>query len=274
MQGFLLMNNKLVSILLTTFNAERFIKKTIESCLNQTYEDIEILILDNASQDSTLTIIERFSDLKIKLFKKNKNIGPYEGLNLLLEKSRGKYIAIQDHDDIWFPEKIEKQVSFLENNPEFIACGTDVYYFFEKKSVMILKNFPAISSYVTHTSLIFRNKGFRYKTSSAFPEEHFEKNILSKSGKIGCVQEGLCIHRIRSDEKNLSILRSINLKAIKEVLTMGNFTRKAWSYALYLAIKPWLSKNCLWFIRRNFTMKKLEWMDLVKFNKKYPKINL
>src|SRR3990167_596097 len=122
-----IIKNSLVSVLICTYNAEKFIKSTLESVLNQSYKNIEVLILDNGSTDKTVPIIRTLAlhnaqpltyevrkGPSIRLIESKKNLGPYKGLNVLLELAKGKYIAINDHDDIWHPEKIKKQVSFLE----------------------------------------------------------------------------------------------------------------------------------------------------------------
>lgn len=253
---------KKTSILVVAYNAEKYIKNTLLSCINQTYKNVEILILDNASSDGTVAIIESFKDERIKLFKNSTNIGPYAGLNFLLKKAEGEYIAIQDHDDIWFPKKTEKQVNFLEKNQDFIACGTNTFYYYESEKFLILNKKPELAKFVYHTSLLFRNKGFRYVTNYNFPEEHFEENILSKEGKIGCIQEGLTVHRIRSDGKNLSELRfKKSVSVIIEVLKRNCFSIESVKYAIYILSINILPKRLIWFIRKKFTHK-----DKIKLN--------
>src|SRR5680860_1452252 len=100
-----------VSVLICTYNAQKYIETTLQSILDQSYTTLEILILDNNSTDHTLDILQKFTDKRIQIFPSKKNLGPFGGLNFLLEKSIGEYVAIQDHDDIWHPEKIEKQIN-------------------------------------------------------------------------------------------------------------------------------------------------------------------
>lgn len=266
---------KLVSILIATYNAEKFIKKTVQSCINQTYPNIEILIRDDSSSDNTVAIIESIGNEKVKLFKGEKNIGPYNGLNFLLEKAKGEYIAIQDHDDIWFPEKIKKQVEFLERNKNFVACGTNVYYFFEEKDLIVLKKFKDIESYVNHTSLMFRNDGFRYKGNSHFPDHHFEISILGAKGKIGCLQEGLTIHRIRSDGKNLSKNSKLSIMGNVYFLKENKLAPKSLMLAFYLTIRRIIPASMIWTIRRHLTMRiNYKWIRKEQFLKDFPMINL
>lgn len=114
--------SELVSIITPTYNAEKFIKKTLKSVQNQTYQNWEMILIDDASTDETVKIISDFAkkDSRIKLFKLEKNSGNGFARNVALEKIVGKYIAYLDADDLWFPMKLEKQIQFLkENNLHF-----------------------------------------------------------------------------------------------------------------------------------------------------------
>lgn len=108
--------NDLVSILIPTYNTEKFIRATLQSVQNQSYSNWEIILVDDASTDQTVSIIEEFAqnDNRIKLFKLEKNSGNGFARNIALEKASGKYIAYLDADDLWFPEKLEKQIRFLK----------------------------------------------------------------------------------------------------------------------------------------------------------------
>jgi len=114
--------SELVSIITPTYNAEKFIAETLKSVQNQTYQNWEMILVDDASTDETVKIISDFveKDSRIKLFKLEKNSGNGFARNIALEKAVGKYIAYLDADDLWFPNKLEKQIQFLkENNLHF-----------------------------------------------------------------------------------------------------------------------------------------------------------
>ena len=118
-----------ISILICSYNSWNYIISTIQSVLVQTYTHFELLILDNNSKDYTIQNIESFHDDRIKLFESKINYWPYWWLNYLLEKSTWDYIAILDHDDLWAKNKLEKQVEFLDNNLDFVWCGTQTVYY-------------------------------------------------------------------------------------------------------------------------------------------------
>ena len=107
--------SELVSIITPCYNAARFIGETIESVLCQSYPHWEMIIVDDCSTDSTVSIVEQYikRDSRIKLFKLNQNSGPAAARNKAIELSKGRFIAFLDSDDIWLPEKLNKQVRFM-----------------------------------------------------------------------------------------------------------------------------------------------------------------
>ncbi|MBQ7931688.1 MAG: glycosyltransferase family 2 protein [Clostridia bacterium] len=111
------MNNTLVSIIMPSYNTGRFIRETVESVLAQTYTDWELLIVDDCSTDNTDEVIrEYFSDPRIRYIKNEENSGAAVSRNRALREARGKWIAFLDSDDLWEPEKLEKQIRFMQEN--------------------------------------------------------------------------------------------------------------------------------------------------------------
>jgi teichuronic acid biosynthesis glycosyltransferase TuaG len=108
----------LVSIITPSYNSDKFISKTIESVLSQTYGNWEMLIVDDCSQDNSLNIISKYiiKDPRIKLIPLNKNVGPAEARNRALRIASGRFIAFLDSDDIWFPTKLEYQIQYMIKN--------------------------------------------------------------------------------------------------------------------------------------------------------------
>lgn len=266
---------KPVSILMVAYNSEAFVGKTIKSCLEQSYQNIELLIFDNKSHDNTAAVITSFNDQRIRLYRSDQTFSPYEGLNYLIERAAGDYIAIQDHDDIWFREKIEKQVSFLNENRDFIACGTNTYFFYEKKDTLILIDNPFIADIVNHTSLVFRKRDFRYHTDYVLADEHFMRRVLQRFGGLACLREPLCVHRIRADAKNLSSYRfSLSAKNIKDFFSINGLSIQSAIYFFYLLTRDIFPESLVWRIRKHFTLKNREWISLSTFKNRYPYVLL
>ena len=116
---------ELVTIITAMYNSEKYIKNTIKSVLNQVYQNWEWIIIDDASIDNSLKIVQNFAeeDNRIKIIKKDNTTGQASSRNLGLKKSRGKLIAFLDSDDIWDKYFLKKQVEFLKTNNAKIVCS-------------------------------------------------------------------------------------------------------------------------------------------------------
>ena len=106
----------LVSIIMPSYNTALYIKKSIESVLAQTYTNWELIIVDDCSTDNTDEVLSEIHDDRIKYFKNEKNSGAAVSRNKALREARGQWIAFLDSDDLWMPEKLEKQIQFMEKN--------------------------------------------------------------------------------------------------------------------------------------------------------------
>jgi len=120
------MSEALISVCIPVYNGEEFIKDAIDSVLNQTHTNFEIIIVDNQSTDATLQFVKQYSDSRIRVFQNNSNIGLIPNWNKALEYTKGKYIKILPADDILLPDCLRLQAMVLENdNAKKIAlvCG-------------------------------------------------------------------------------------------------------------------------------------------------------
>lgn len=110
----------LVSIIMPTYNAEKTVVESINSIRAQTYQNWELLVTDDCSTDDTMNILRSFSeiDTRIKIYSNPKNLGAAAARNNSISHSNGEFIAFLDSDDIWLPEKLEKQISWMIKNPQ------------------------------------------------------------------------------------------------------------------------------------------------------------
>jgi len=113
-----------VSIILSSYNHGKYIADAIQSILNQTFNDFELIIIDDASKDDTFKILQTFNDPRMKIQYNKVNLGVNVNRNRYIEQAKGEYIAIMNADDEWLPTKLEKQVKFLDENPEIGAVFT------------------------------------------------------------------------------------------------------------------------------------------------------
>ena len=112
-----------ISVIMPVYNCFDYIQEAINSILNQTFSDFELIIIDDYSSDGTVDLIKKFNDPRIKLTVKSVNSGISNSLNYGLKIAKGKYIARMDGDDISFPDRFERQVKFMDLNPKVILCG-------------------------------------------------------------------------------------------------------------------------------------------------------
>lgn len=146
------------------FNAERYIRFAINSILNQTYKNFEFIIIDDGSHDSTVGIIESFEDDRILFLKREKNHGITSALNFGLRKAKGDFIARMDADDFSYPNRLEVQVNFLINHPEYILCGSQYKFMGTEitsdliQSWCLLKFMLFRCNQILHPSVMFRRK--------------------------------------------------------------------------------------------------------------------
>lgn len=115
----------LVSIITPVYNSQDYLEETILSVLNQTYSNWELLLIDDCSIDNSYEIIKKYleKDERIKYLKNDKNSGPAITRNKGIEKAKGEYIAFLDSDDLWYENKLERQISFMQTNNIVISHG-------------------------------------------------------------------------------------------------------------------------------------------------------
>lgn len=164
--------NEKISVLLAVKDGEKFIAETIQSVLDQTYEDFELIVAVNCSNDNTLNILSSFNDERIKILKSNICQLNYN-LNYALSKATGEYIARIDADDIALPDRFEKQIQVL-NETNCHVVGTNIKYIDENNNIIGEKKYPEYD-------LEIRRK-IIYKTVIAHPTVMMKKETLLKVG--------------------------------------------------------------------------------------------
>ena len=157
---------KLVSVIIPTYNREDLIKDAISTVLAQTYKNFEIIVVDDGSEDGTAEVVRGFGDERIKyIFQENSGVSAAR--NNGIKNASGEYVAFLDSDDLWHPEKLEKQLSVLENNPEAGVVTTSSKYTTKK-----------IRKYCTKSNILLTpNKVF-----CGTPTLLIRKNVLEKTG--------------------------------------------------------------------------------------------
>lgn len=132
--------NNLVSIITPSYNSEQFIRKTINSVLNQTYQNWEMIIVDDVSPDNSNTIIKEYikKDSRIKLIELEQNSGPAIARNHAIDEAKGRYIAFLDSDDLWISNKLSRQITFMQERN--VALSYTSYNHIEEESERIINH--------------------------------------------------------------------------------------------------------------------------------------
>lgn len=114
----------LVSVIMPAYNAQAFIRESIESVLSQTYPHWELLVIDDCSQDATPRIVSEYvnPDSRVKLLRQSENQGPAAARNVGIAEAAGEYVALLDSDDVWLPDKLARQVNFMQAIKADISC--------------------------------------------------------------------------------------------------------------------------------------------------------
>ena len=141
-----------VTILMPTYNGAALLRETIDSVLQQTFKDFELLIINDCSPDNTDEIINSYNDPRIRYIKNEKNLGISGSSNYGISIAQGKYIARQDHDDISHPDRLQKQVDYMEAHPETGICGTGYHIFGRRSRIVIHPQFDGLIK----SSLLFK----------------------------------------------------------------------------------------------------------------------
>lgn len=197
----------LVSIIMPSWNTGRFISESIQSVLNQTYTNWELIIVDDCSTDNTDEIIASFHDDRIRYFKNEHNSGAALTRNKAIREARGEWIAFLDSDDLWKPEKLERQLKFMNENDYLFS-----YHEYEK----IDEESNPLNVYVSGPAVVTKHKMYNYGypgcltfmySAKAFGEiqiKDIKKNndyaiLLKLCKKANCylLKENLAKYRIR-----------------------------------------------------------------------------
>ncbi|MFP4526914.1 MAG: glycosyltransferase family 2 protein [Candidatus Kapaibacterium sp.] len=150
------MSNPKITILMSVYNSEQFLRRAMESALAQTFRDFEFLIVNDGTTDSSIDIVREFDDKRIRIIKNERNLGLTASLNRGINESKGEFIARFDTDDMMTPRRIEVQYNYMRENPECGVCASLADIIDENDQVVRRTNFPARQKAIMW-SLLFVN---------------------------------------------------------------------------------------------------------------------
>lgn len=199
-----------VSVVMSVFNGEKYLREAIDSMLGQTLCDFEFIIIDDGSTDKGLEIIKTYGDPRI-IVVEQENTGLAKALNNGIKLARGKYIARMDADDISLPERLEKQYSFLTSHPECVCLGSNADVMNLEGNYLFTSNVPTewatikpLLPYISpffHSSTMFRKDVFSLCGGyNEFIRHHFEDLILwnqmARRGTLRNISDALIKYRL------------------------------------------------------------------------------
>ena len=210
----------LVSIIMSVFNSERYLSDAIQSILNQTYTNYDFIIADDGSTDRSLSIILDYAnkDSRIIVIENDQNVGLSTSLNKCLCIASGKYIARMDADDISLPDRIKKQVNFLELNSDIGLLGTCGFYIDENKKIIGEINVPLSNAAIgwratftnpfVHPSIMLRKTSLInfpniYNGEYLLAEDYYLWVNLLKTTKGSNLSEKLYLYRIHNQSVSI-----------------------------------------------------------------------
>jgi len=232
------MKSPKISVIMSVYNGEKYLREAINSILNQTFKNFEFIIVNDGSTDSSLDIIKSYNDARIVVIDQ-KNTGQGIGRNIAIKHSNGEYIAILDADDISMPDRLQLQYDFLEKHPECVAIGSnaeiidkDGNYVYTSNQALsweeIKNNLPSMPFF--HSSTMYRKAAF--EKVGGYPEIYRIEDIvyfnkLAKIGELCNLPDVLIKYRLcptavtaKSSKKDYKIIENIIiLDAVNDKIT-------------------------------------------------------
>jgi len=250
------MKDRLVSVIIPLYNREDYIGEAIDSLLSQTYENTEIIVVDDCSTDDGLSVVEGYGDTRIKLIKNEKNMGISYTRTRGLKEAKGEYIALLDSDDIAMPNRIEKQAVYLERNSKVGVVGSNRIEFCNGKDIGISKHWLEAEELkvallldmpMSNPSLMMRRgvvEEFSYDSDYIVAEDYEFLYRVSKKWDLANLEEPLIKYRIHSGQitKNYDenlYLRNIKTRVFNELeISRGDTDRDIYYRGINLEVGP------------------------------------
>lgn len=224
----------LVSVVMAVYNGQEYLREAIDSVLLQTYTDIELIIVNDASTDRTKEILEQIIDERVKMIHLEKNEGAASALNLGIGHAKGKWIAIHDADDISYPKRIEKQVGYLNKHPDTVAVSSFIKCIHGRNNLIPQQYLSGLEKLInrvqtseeiksdlyttcplTHGTIMFSKKAFvdlgKYDSILRISYDYDLWTRLIPLGKIEKLPEKLYKYRVHNDSlTNNNLVQNIN----------------------------------------------------------------
>lgn len=228
----------LVSVVMAAYNSERFIGEAIESILDQSYDNFELIIVNDCSKDNTWNIIKSYSktDRRIKIFQNKKNLGGCKTLNKGMLLGKGKYLAVMDNDDISYSRRLEKQVNLLEKNPKIGIVGGGIEIIDENGTIQSKRKYHLKDSEIrkhlfhfspfAHPLIMVRRSVLEqvgYHDCEYAPADDYELYFrIGKVSKFANIKDVIFKYRVVSGSMTQRMTKKMILTTVKTRLKYQN----------------------------------------------------
>ena len=261
-----------ITVLMAVYNGEKYLRPAIDSILSQTFQNFEFLIINDGSIDETVAIIESYCDSRIRLVHNTHNLGLVKSLNKGISLAKGEYIARMDADEVCLPERFEKQLKFLQENPTVGVCGTHARTIGDIKTEF---KYPIEHDHIranllflcciVHASVMMRkivllDNKLQYDEQFRHAEDYEFWVRLSKITRLANIPEYLLLHRMHKEsigsmnptyqERIADKIRLIQLEALgidlsdEELKIHRRLGTHRYKY------RHWFVKDvCSWFVK-------------------------
>ena len=254
------MANPKISVIMSVYNGEKYLREAIESIFNQTFTDFEFIIVNDGSADGSLDIIRSYDDDRIRLIDNEQNIGLTKSLNKALRFAEGEYIARQDADDVSLPNRLERQVNYLEKHPETAVLGTSVYLINENgktiaKTIALAR--PTLKdlhkgNQFTHGSVIFKKHVIAelggYNESLKYVQDYELWLRIAKNYRIGNLREPL--YKLRYHTTKLGTATG-QIYPLYHILALRLATSTNIDHSMFKAIQDGDSRSAYHFLSKS-----------------------
>lgn len=244
------MKNPTVSVLMPVYNGEKYLRVAINSILSQTFKDFEFIIINDGSTDASETIITSFTDPRIRYFSNSRRLGATKSLNRGICHARGIYIARMDSDDISLPDRLLKQVAYLETNALCTVLATRVNLIDSSGNFcgkwaddlrcvtydQIRKRLPA-SNCIAHASVMLRAsiiKKYRYNEKLRYCQDHeLWLRLCADNHRIEKINEPLHCYRIKIPTFTTDFPETMEYKLLRIRVIFLSGRLKRFKFGLY-----------------------------------------
>lgn len=210
-----------VSVIMTVYNGEKYLREAMDSILNQTFKDFEFVIINDASTDKSQEILDVCKDNRIKLIINQQNIGMVNSRNKGLALAQSEYITVVDHDDIALPERLEKQIRFLDEHPEIGLVGGYYYEIDEQGKEFNLYQSPTTNEEIQrklltedcfgHGTIMFRReclgKAGYYRPEFEYMDDYDFVLRISEKYQVASIPEP--VYKWRRGPRSATVSRSL-----------------------------------------------------------------